>query len=61
MIDLKEKVSQATEKGKMLTLRLHCARVEVDKRYKVTSSGLHNLTSSATEVPTFHSSTTKLV
>ena len=39
MINLKEKVSQATEKGKMLKLRLHCARVEVDKRYKVTSSG----------------------
>ena len=39
MINLKEKVSQATEKDKMLKLRLHFARVEVDKRYKVTSSG----------------------
>ena len=39
MTNLKEKVSQATEKGKMLKLRLHCARAKVDKRYKVTSSG----------------------
>ena len=39
MINLKEKVSKATEKGKMLKLRLHCARVEVDTRYKVASSG----------------------
>ena len=35
MINLKEDVSQATEEGKMLKLRLHCARVEVDKRHKV--------------------------
>ena len=35
MITLKEEVSQATEEGKMLKLRLHCARVEVDKRHKV--------------------------
>ena len=42
MISLKEKVSQASEKGKMLKLRLHCARVEVDRRYKVTSSGAQN-------------------
>ena len=39
MINLEEKVGQANKKGKMLKLRLHCARVEVDKRYKVTSSG----------------------
>ena len=39
MINLKEKVSEATEEGKMLKLGLHCARVVVDKRYKVTSSG----------------------
>ena len=35
MINLKEEVSQATEEGKMLKLRLHCTRVEVDKRHKV--------------------------
>ena len=39
MINLKEEMSQATEEGKMLKLRLHCARVEVDKRHKLTSSG----------------------
>ena len=32
-------VGEATDKGKMLKLRWHCARVEVDKRYKVTSGG----------------------
>ena len=39
MIKIKEKVSQATEKGQILNLRLYCARAEVDKRRKVTSSG----------------------
>ena len=39
MINLKEKVSESTEEGKMLKLRLHYARVEVDKRYQVTSGG----------------------
>ena len=33
MIYLEEKVSEATEEGKMLKLRLHCARVIVDKKY----------------------------
>ena len=36
MIDLKEKVSETTEEGKRLKLRLHCARLEIDKTYKVT-------------------------
>ena len=45
MINPKEEVSQATEEGKMLKLTLHCARVEVDKRHKVTSSGGSNLLS----------------
>ena len=39
MINLKEKVSEATEECKKLKLRLRCARVEVDKRYKVTLGG----------------------
>ena len=39
MINPKEEVSQATEEGKMLKLRLHCANCEVAKRHKVTSSG----------------------
>ena len=39
MINLKEKVSEATEEGKRLKLRLRCARVEVDKRYRVTLGG----------------------
>ena len=38
MTNLKEKVSEATEERKMSKLTLNCARVEVDKRYKVTSS-----------------------
>ena len=36
MINIKEKVSEATEEGKRLKLRLHCARVEADKTYKIT-------------------------
>ena len=36
MINLKEKVSEATEEGERVKLRLCYARVEVDKRYKVT-------------------------
>ena len=36
MINLKEKVNEATEESKRLKLRLCCARVEVDKTYKVT-------------------------
>ena len=39
IINLKEKVSQATEESKMLKLRLRCTRVELDERYKVTSGG----------------------
>ena len=39
MINLKQEASQAAEEDKMLKLRLHCARVEVDKRHKFTSSG----------------------
>ena len=37
MINLKEKVSEATKEGKMLKLTLHCARVEVHKKCKVSS------------------------
>ena len=36
MITCKEKVSEATEEGERVKLRLCYARVEVDKRYKVT-------------------------
>ena len=36
MISLKEKVSEATEEGKRLKLRLRCARLKLDKTYKVT-------------------------
>ena len=50
MINLKEEVSQATEEGKMLKSRLHCARVEVHKRHKVTSSGTQ--TSSVANIQT---------
>ena len=39
MINLEEKVIEATEEGKMLKLRLHCSREEVDKRYQITSGG----------------------
>ena len=39
MINLEEKVSEATEEGERVKLRLYCARVEVDKRYKVTLGG----------------------
>ena len=39
IINLKEKVSKATEESKMLKLRLRCTRVELDERYKVTSGG----------------------
>ena len=34
-------MSKATGEGKMPKLRWHCARVEVDERYKVTSGGAH--------------------
>ena len=37
MINLKEEVNEATGEGKMLKLRLCCAKVEVDKRYNVNS------------------------
>ena len=36
MINRKEKVSEVTEEGERVKLKLCCARVEVDKRYKVT-------------------------
>ena len=39
MINLKHKVSEATQDGKSLKLRLHCARVEVDKTCKITLGG----------------------
>ena len=39
MINLKEKVSEATEKGKRLKVRLGCARLELVKTYKVTLDG----------------------
>lgn len=35
----KEKVSEVNEEGKMLKLRLRCARVEVGKVYRLTSGG----------------------
>ena len=35
----KEKVSEVNDEGKMLKLRLRCARVEVDKVYRLTSGG----------------------
>ena len=38
-INLKQKVSETTEECKRLKLRLHCARVEVDKTYKITLGG----------------------
>ena len=38
-INLKQKVSETTEECRMLKLRLHCARVEVDKTYKITLGG----------------------
>ena len=40
MINLKEKVSEATEEGERVKLRFCCARMEVDKRYKVTLGGV---------------------
>ena len=40
MINLKEEVSEATEEGKQLKLRLGCAKVEVDKRYNISSGDL---------------------
>ena len=39
MINLKEKVSEATDGGKRSKLNKRCARVEVDKSYKVTLGG----------------------
>ena len=39
MINLKEKVSEATEEGKRLKVRLGCARLELVKTYKVTLDG----------------------
>ena len=39
MINLKEKVSEATEDIKRLLLRLRCSRMEVDKIYKLTLGG----------------------
>ena len=42
MINLKEKVSEATEEGKRLKLKQRCARVEVDKTCKVTLAGTQN-------------------
>ena len=39
MINLKEKVSEATEEGKRLKLNKRCARAEVDKTCKVTLGG----------------------
>ena len=39
MINLKNMVSEATEECKMLELRLCCARLEADKRYKLTLGG----------------------
>ena len=39
MINLKEKVNEATGEGKSLKLRFRCARVEVDKTYKVILGG----------------------
>ena len=39
MINLEEKVIEVTEEGKMSKLRLRCASLEIDKRYKVTSGG----------------------
>ena len=38
-INLKQKVSETTEECKRLKLRLHCAKVEVDKTYKITLGG----------------------
>ena len=40
MINLKEKVSEATEEGERVKLRFCCARIEVDKKYKVTLGGV---------------------
>ena len=45
MINLKDKVSEETEEGERVKLRLCCARVEVDKRYKVTSGGAQTCSS----------------
>ena len=39
MINLKGKVSEATEEGKRLKVRLGCARLELVKTYKVTLDG----------------------
>ena len=39
MINLKEKVSEETEEGKRLKVRLGCARLELVKTYKVTLDG----------------------
>ena len=38
-INLKQKVSETNEECKRLKLRLHCARVEVDRTYKITLGG----------------------